>query len=79
MTKVKVRVAVAIDADGNWSASGWGNENGIQDEAAARDIAIGSTEKDPYKVYWLTAELDIPTIEDSTVFANVEIATEKKN
>jgi len=60
--KVKVRIAVAIDSDGDWGASGWGTkdvEQTISQQHSMIDVAnmsIGEGEA----VYWVTAELDIP-------------------
>lgn len=71
MSKVKVRIAVALDARGHWSASGWGRPNVKCDTETMKDIALGGTEADPVKVYWLEAELDIPTDEENVVTATV--------
>lgn len=52
---VKVRIAVAIDVHGDWSAAGWGRagEEGDMIDAAEGSIP-GNT------IYWVTAELEIP-------------------
>jgi hypothetical protein len=70
MTTAKVRIAVALDAKGEWSASGWGGRKApnYQD---MKNIALEGTEADPVKVYWLEAELPIPTDEENTVIATV--------
>ena len=52
---VEVRVAVGVDAVGNWSASGW---VGADDEDV-RGIATESV-SDGFQVYWLTATLPVP-------------------
>jgi hypothetical protein len=36
-----------------------------------KNIALEGTEADPVKVYWLEAELPIPTDEENTVIATV--------
>ena len=60
MSKIKIKIAVAVDSSGDWGIGGW-------DKAKDADMistAIDGTEADPYKIYWLTAELEIPEIEE---------------
>lgn len=66
--KVKVRIAVAVDPDGDWDATGWSAATDDSAMGIARD-SVGSGEA----CYWLEAELEIP--EAKTVQANVEKAT----
>ena len=62
---VKVRVAVAVDAAGEWSAWGakWADDYDMVDEAALH-VRPGR------KIYWLTADLPLPT--EPEVAASVE-------
>ena len=58
MTKtVKVRVAVTVDASGDWCASGWkgGDDDEVMDSAAG---SIGDNEA----CFWLEAELPVPEV-----------------
>lgn len=59
MKTLKVRIAVAIDFDGNWSASGWdkGGDDQLMD-IAAEGVDVGETR------YWITAVLPIPEIQE---------------
>lgn len=55
----KVRIMVAIDPDGNWSAMGW--EKATEDELkeiVAENIANGEN------YYWVTAMIEIPKIKE---------------
>lgn len=52
---VKVRVAVAVDSDGDWMAVGYRDAS----EAHSADDARGEV-GDGASIYWLTAELPIP-------------------
>ncbi len=68
MKTVKVRVAVAVDTDGKWAASGWGTLVSLNKEQAM-DIAVEGVEPGEAR-YWLEAELTIP--EHTTIQATVE-------
>ena len=57
MKTVKVRAAVAVDSDGNWSVSGW---KGAEDETVM-DIATEMVDPGETR-FWLTAELPIPEV-----------------
>ncbi len=67
---VLVRVAVAVDADGQWQAVG--NKRQREDNRIACAVSGLAT---PHTVYWLTAVLPVPTLE--TVRAQV-VATEER-
>jgi hypothetical protein len=63
---VRVRVAVVVEEDGSWGASGWdrreamtqsGHDSGIIQEA--RSSLIGSTQRQ--QVVFLEADLPLPT------------------
>lgn len=56
--KIKVTVYVAVDADGEWNACGWGHSDGLQNDALARELAA-----DPLcseRLYRFEAELEAP-------------------
>ncbi len=55
MPTVKVRVAVAVDRDGEWCAAGWTSASDDDKTDAAREHV-----SDGERVYFLTAELQIP-------------------
>lgn len=54
-TTVKVRIAVAVDPDGDWNACGWSSAT----DKTARDLAT-ETVGEGEAVYWLEAELPVP-------------------
>lgn len=60
--KVRVKIAVAVDPDGKWMASGYGYGNPIdwneQMVCMLDDLAPGEAR------YWVTAELDVPEIKE---------------
>jgi len=61
---VKVRIAVAVDPSGEWSATGWHEASDeLMMECARDSVADGEA------LYWLEAELAIP--EPETVQASV--------
>jgi hypothetical protein len=64
MAKVKVRVAVAVDPQGDWASSGFSG----QDEAEAHSYCTDHIQPGESR-YWLEAEVDIP--EPVTVQAEV--------
>lgn len=53
MKTVKVRIAVAVDVDGDWHLGFAENE--------ARELLSGAA-----RVYWLTAELPVPEAKQSS-------------
>lgn len=63
--KVKVRIAIAVDASGDWNSCGC---KGMDDDdamgIASDTVASGEAR------YWLTAEVDVP--EPVTIDAAVE-------
>ena len=50
---VTVRIAVAVDPSGDWSASGWKDAKDAMG-CAVESIGVGEAR------YWVTAELPIP-------------------
>lgn len=58
--KIKVKIAVVVDEQGNWSAAGWNCGKTSDDPLQiARDGMPGTGEE---RGYWVTAELDVPQI-----------------
>ena len=55
MRKVKVKIAVAIDSDGDWNAVG----RAEQDEREVMDIASLIVYTNA-ALYWVEAELEVP-------------------
>lgn len=65
---VKVRVCVAVDADGNHAAAAvWPGRSEEEAKQEATELVEGDW---PVAVYWLTAELAVP--EEVEVEAEVE-------
>ena len=72
MKTVKVRIAVAVDTQGNWASSGWsekGDQVDINEYMA--DIArecVGEGEA----LYWVEAEIPMPEVQtiQGDVFEN---------
>lgn len=56
--KVKVRIAVAVDSDGDWNACGWSD---APDDSTTMGIAC-ETLGDGERRYWIEAELDAPEV-----------------
>lgn len=59
MKTVRVRIAVAVDPSGDWSASGWKTSNGPAGKEAM-DIALDSVGEGEAR-YWVEAELPLPS------------------
>lgn len=55
---VRVRIAVAVDADGAWNASGWSSKNKTYD-ADAMGCAIENVGEGEAR-YWLEADVPLP-------------------
>jgi hypothetical protein len=56
---VQVRIAVAVDPEGNWHASGWSGENGTPVGREAMEIAASEVRSGGGH-YWVEARLPIP-------------------
>jgi hypothetical protein len=61
---IKVRVAVSVDCNGNWAASGW-SSTGFED---FHSYTIDTLEPGENR-YWLEAELQIPETKTITAHA----------
>lgn len=59
MSKVKVRIAVAVDPKGGWNSFGW--KDPTMDKGVAEDIAFDGCLPEGAVVYWVEADLDIPS------------------
>lgn len=66
---VKVRVAVAVDENGDWYAVGWPDEGDSMIHVSNEMERIG---RENIRRYWLTAELELPDPAAAEVEANVE-------
>ena len=69
MKTVKVRIAVAVDPDGDWHACGW---SGSSDETMMRTAVDTIAEGE--RRYWIEAELEVPDAAAATVQATVTSA-----
>lgn len=54
MAEVKVRIALAVDPDGKWSAQGWPTFESDDWDFVVDDLEQGEAR------YWITAEVDVP-------------------
>jgi len=68
MATVKVRIAVAVDAKGDWNAVGY---SGARSDADKMDLCVETLDSGEAR-YWLEAELGVPEI--PTVAAEVSAA-----
>lgn len=59
MKKVKVRIAVAVDPEGDWNACGWSIDGKKQPDSEITMIAR-ETVAEGERIYFLEAELDVP-------------------
>lgn len=67
MEKVKIRIALAVTADGKWNCAGWSDG----DEDDMMGLAVDALDPGEAR-YWITAEVDLP--KTAEVEANVEPA-----
>ncbi len=70
MKTVKVRIALMINADGKWSASGWA---GAPDEHM-RDTVNDCIDQEPNHdtLHWIEAEVPVPEIKSTTIKGKVK-------
>lgn len=64
--KVKVRVAVAVNQDGNWIAHGWDHtesEKAYYEMEAISEATMNLDYENGVRSYWLEAELEVPESE----------------
>ena len=62
---VKLRIAAAVDSEGEWAATGWSSDLRSYDDDAM-GVVSDSLGDDP-KYYWLEIELPIPEVVVETV------------
>jgi hypothetical protein len=71
MKTIKVRIALAVDADGDWCANGWSTKSDpkrYEEDAfgcAVENIADGEAR------YWIEADVQVPEKITGTVKATV--------
>jgi len=65
---VKIRVAVAVDSEGKWNASGWNRNNGKNNDIEAMDLAISGVDQGECR-FFIEATLPIPEV--TTIDADV--------
>lgn len=59
---MKIRIALAVDATGDWCASGWGNLTDGKDRSKdAMDIAVDATAPGEAR-YWIDLEVEAPVV-----------------
>ena len=59
--KTKVRIAVAVDPNGDWNSAGWKTTSDREKmELATEPLEPGEAR------YWLEADLDVPEIRTAT-------------
>ena len=56
---MKIRIALAIDPTGTWSASGWGSKKYPDNTEEAMDTAIDGVGKGE-QPYWIEVEVEPP-------------------
>lgn len=54
---IKVRIACAVDIDGDWSARGWKNASNSQ---MTNDVTSDIWHPNGLKVHWIEAEVPVP-------------------
>ena len=61
---MKIRIAMMIDKNGKWGASGWGTAEQNEDDDMMMDTAaIGMDDyEDPCGQYFIEAEVELPTV-----------------
>ena len=65
---VKVRICVAVSADGKWHAAGWSDTDDGQIAAEAEDF-IPTPFEHPIESVWIEAEIPLP--QETTVQGKV--------
>jgi len=64
--KLQIKIALAIDSDGNWGASGWGNlDSCAGDDAMAAALEALADDAGAEKRYWIELKLDVPKIKEA--------------
>lgn len=60
--KAKVRIAVAVDSDGEWNSTGWGNlrKPPSSDDVRQRESLALEPLGSVVKTYWVEVEIEAP-------------------
>lgn len=70
----RVRIAVAIDSDGEWNAVGWGGASGS--DYASSEYAARDPMDDAAVLHWIEADVPIPpppvVVEPETIAGTVD-------
>lgn len=61
MKTVKVKIALAVDSDGKWNASGWSNPDGTPNTTNSMDIAVDGVAEGESR-YWIELEVPVPEV-----------------
>lgn len=73
--KVKVKIAVAVNGKGEWSSCGYQITDPRGEQRDLKEMVgmalDGLSQEDGDAIYWLTAELDVPSAQE--VPAQVEV------
>ncbi len=56
---VRVRIAVALGADGQWNSCGWSGDAATDDEKAG--LALDPMEDAIVGIHWVEADIPLPT------------------
>jgi len=57
--KIKCRICIAVQPDGEWNAAGWGFRNNAPEaDRTLREMAEGPMRET--KCYWIETEVDTP-------------------
>ncbi len=76
---VRVRIAVAVGADGQWNSSGWSGESATDD--AMEGIALDPMEDAIVNMHWVEADVPLPseatTVEGDTASTELEALRER--
>lgn len=63
MTTKRIRIAVAVACDGQWSAAGWSKDTGENaDDEALQDTAFDTLEtiEEPTRTVWVEVDVPVP-------------------
>jgi len=71
MTTVRVRIAVAVDPQGNWNAAGWKVHGHQPEEREFLFCALEGLDSSEESCFWVEADLPIPEIQ--TVQGEVKV------
>lgn len=57
---VRIRIAVAVDPQGNWNATGWKVRTGAPPENELMSTALEGLDSSEEACFWVEAELPVP-------------------